>query len=68
MKDEILKNLTSKYIDLSKKIRDWEDTCKKIGVDPSTDRAYIAATAYRSAINDMIKDIRSVDEKGLNKI
>lgn len=56
---EVKSYLISKSIDLNKKIRDWEDLCKKIGVDPQGDRAYTAITAYRDAINEVLREIKS---------
>ncbi len=59
MKDiqDIKIHLISKSVDLTKKIRDWEELCRKVGVDPSADRAYTAITAYRDAVNEILQEI-----------
>jgi len=65
MKDiqEVKIHLISKSMDLAKKIREWEDLCRKIGVDPGADRAYIAITAYRDAVNEILQEIRASNEQ-----
>jgi len=65
MKDiqDIKIHLISKSVDLTKKIRDWEDLCRRVGVDPSLDRAYTAVTAYRDAINEILQELKSSNDQ-----
>lgn len=68
MKDiqDVKIHLISKSIDLTKKIRDWEEICRKVGVDPSGDRAYTVITAYRDAVNEILQDIKASNEQPPN--
>lgn len=54
--------LMSRSADLTKKIREWEDLCRKFGVDPSGDRAYTVITAHRDAINNILQEIMASHE------
>ena len=65
MKDiqEVKIHLISKSMDITKKIRDWEELCRKLGVDPGADRAYTAITAYRDAVNEILQEIRASNEQ-----
>lgn len=70
MKDiqDIKIHLISKSIDLSKKIRDWEELCRRVGVDPASDRAYTAVTAYRDAINEILQEIKASNDQPTGSI
>jgi len=70
MKDiqDIKIHLISKSVDLTKKIRDWEDLCRKVGVDPGEDRAYTAITAYRDAVNEILQEIKASNDQPTNPV
>jgi len=65
MKDiqDVKIHLISKSVDLTKKIREWEDLCRKVGVDPTADRAYTAITAHRDAVNEILQEIKAANEQ-----
>lgn len=42
-------------------IRQLEDRCAELSVDPKNDRAYIALAAYRAALTDLLHHLRSLD-------
>lgn len=68
MKDiqDVKVHLISKSVDLSKKIREWEELCRKVGVDPNLDRGYIAVTTYRNTVNEILQEIKAANEPTSN--
>ena len=49
---------------MNSQIRNLEDQCNKFSVDLFDNHAYIAARAYRLALQDLLSKIRSMDESG----
>jgi len=70
MKDiqDIKIHLITKSVDLTKRIRDWEELCRRVGVDPSLDRAYTAITAYRDAVNEILQEIKASNDQSTKPI
>ena len=57
-KGEILSHIMSKISKSSEDIRLHEGLCRKFLIDPTADRAYTALVAYRSALTDLLDEIK----------
>ena len=63
-KQKVLETIMSRISDVNKKIRDIEDASKIFSVDCSGDRVYNSLVGYRQALQDLLKDTRSINDKG----
>ena len=50
----IKKDLMDKISVISRKIRDVEDFCKKIGVSPDKDVYFVALKSYKKSLEEML--------------
>ncbi len=61
-KDNVLRLVLDKITETSKAIRDIEEKGKKFSVDPEGEGVYTALVGYREALQDMLLEIRSLNE------
>ena len=61
-KDRVLNLVLNKISDTNMSIRDIEEKSKKYSVAPSANGVYIALAGYREALQDMLSEIRSLNE------
>lgn len=61
MKDikDIKNYLMLNIADLNKRLKQLEETCVEVGVDPRADRAYIAIMAKKIALSEALQYIMS---------
>ena len=61
-KNALVKDVMDKISYASKKIRSIEDDCSKFSVDLGSNGVYIALVAYRTALQEILDDIRAADD------
>lgn len=61
-KDKVLTKILDRISDVNKKMRAIEDDSAKFSVDHSTNGVYIALVGSREALQDILSEIRSLNE------
>tara|TARA_Y100000310_G_C20342950_1_gene650679 strand:+ start:349 stop:567 length:219 start_codon:yes stop_codon:yes gene_type:complete len=61
-KDKVQKLILDRLSEVKKRIRNLEDESKKISVAPSSNGVYIALVGSRQALQDILSEIRSLNE------
>ena len=59
--DPVLSHIMSKISAVSEQVRDIEDVCKKFSIDLGASPDYIAIVAYKTALTDLLDEIRRID-------
>jgi hypothetical protein len=62
-KSKVVNLIMDKISEINKKIRSLEDESKKYSVAPSSNGVYTGLVGYREALQDMLSEVRSMDEK-----
>ena len=65
-KEEALEIIMNKIQSISVQQRDLVDIYKKFSLDHTTGLDYIAVEAYKSALVDILQELRSIDAKPKN--
>mgnify|MGYP001448060641 CR=1 FL=1 len=61
-KSKAIKLIMDKISDVNIRIRKLEDESKKFSVAPSSNGVYIGLVGYREALQDILSEIRSLNE------
>ena len=62
-KNKVINLILDKISEVNKKIRYLEDESKKYSVAPSSNGVYTGLVGYREALQDMLSEIRSMNER-----
>lgn len=63
-RDKVIALILDEVNSMNSQMRNLEDQCNKFSVDLIDNHVYIAARAYRLALQDLLSKIRSMDESG----
>ena len=62
-KDSAIQIIMNKIQSVASQQREVEDIYKKFSIDPKGEKDYVALEAYKMALADILKEIRSINDK-----